>query len=260
MKIKNKIIGFVLIAILILLPFTMTGCFGTGIPEITMPDENTDQAFKNTISVDGTGTVKVLPDEVIIDVSVVTEKPTTEEAVNENTSIFNKVKRSIEKTNAANLKIETTNFNLSPLYDYSVQNKPPKIYAYQVTSTIEVRTTDLEKMGGIIASAIESGATNISSIGFDLTESLKQKAVNDALTAATNDASAKAKIIADSMGLTIDRVYAINESGTSFPVPLRTDMKAAAEGASGNVSAPEILPQEIEVSASVGIVYLFKEQ
>lgn len=260
MKIKNKIPGLALIAILIFLPFTMTGCFGTGIPEITMPGETTDQAYKNTISVTGNGTAKVLPDEVVVDVSVVTEKLTTEEAVNENTSIFDKVKRSIEKTNAANLKIETTNFNLSPLYDYSVQNQPPKIYAYQVTSTIEVRTTDLEKMGEIIASAIESGATNISSIGFDLTESLKQKAVNDALTAATNDADAKAKTIADSMGLTIDRVYAIVESGTSFPEPFRAAMKSAPEGMGGDVSAPEILPQEIEISASVGIVYLFTER
>ena len=260
MKIKNKIPGLALIVILIFLLFTMAGCFGTGIPEITMPGETTDQAFKNTISVDGNGTVKVLPDEVVVDVSIVTEKLTTEEAVNENTSIFNKVKRSIEKINAANLKIETTNFNLSPLYDYSVQNKPPKIYAYQVTSTIEVRTTDLEKMGEIIASAIESGATNISSIGFDLTESLKQKAVNDALTAATNDASAKAKTIADSMGLTIDRIYAINESGTIFPEPFRAAMKAAPEGMGGDVSSPEILPQEIEISASVSIVYLFTEQ
>ena len=134
-----------LIAILIFLPFIITGCFGTGIPAITMPDETTGQVFKNTISVNGNGIVKVLPDEVVVDVSVVTEKPTTEEAVNENTSIFNKVKRSIEKINAANLKIETTNFNLSPLYNYSIQNKPPKIYAYQVTSTIEVRTTALEK-------------------------------------------------------------------------------------------------------------------
>src|SRR3990172_11301429 len=248
MKIRNRTIRLVLIAILIFLPFIITGCFGTGIPAITMPDETTGQAFKNTISVDGNGTVKVLPDEVVVDVSIITEKPTTEEAVNENTSIFNKVKRSIEKINAANLKIETTNFNLSPLYNYSIQNKPPKIYAYQVTSTIEVRTTALEKMGEIIASAIESGATNISSISFDLTANLKQKAVNDALTAATNDASAKAKTIADSMGLTIDRVYAINESGTSFPEPFRTAMKAASEGMGGDVSAPEILPQEIEIS------------
>ncbi len=259
MKIKNKIIGLVLIAILIFLPLTLTGCFGTGIPSITMPDETTDQTLKNTISVYGNGIVKVLPDEVIVNVAVVTEKPTTEEAVNENTNIFNKVKSSIEKTNAANLKIETINFNLSPLYDYSIQNKPPKIYAYQVTSTIEVRTTDLGKMGEIIANAIESGATNISSIGFDLTESLKQKSINDALTAAINDASLKAKTIANSTGLTIDRVYAINESGTSFPEPFRTAMKTADQSLGGEVSAPEILPQEIEISANVSIVYLFNE-
>jgi uncharacterized protein len=260
MKIKNKIIGLALIVIIIFLPFIMTGCFGTGIPEITMPDETADQTFKNTISVDGNGTIKVLPDEVVVDISIITEKPTTEEAVNENNSIFDKVKRSIEKINAANLKIETTNFDLSPLYDYSVQNKPPKIYAYQVTSTIEVRTTDLNKMGEIIANAIESGATNISSIGFDLTESSKQKAVNDALTAAANDARFKAKTLADSMGLTINKVYSINESGTNFSGSLRTSMKAAPEGKGADVSAPEILPQEIEISASVSVVYLFTSE
>lgn len=260
MKMKNKIIGLALTVMIIFLPFTITGCFGTGIPEITMPDETADHTSKNTISVDGNGTIKVLPDEVVVDISIITEKPTTEEAVNENNSIFDKVKRSIEKINAANLKIETTNFDLSPLYDYSVQNKPPKIYAYQVTSTIEVRTTDLEKMGEIIANAIESGAINISSIGFDLTESSKQKAVNDALTAATKDARLKAKTLADSMGLTIDRVYSINESGTNFSGPLRTSMKAAPEGMGTDVSAPEILPQEIEISASVMVVYLFTSE
>jgi uncharacterized protein len=257
MKIKNKITGLVLIIIIIFLPFTITGCFGTGIPEITMPDETADQTFKNTISVDGNGTIKVLPDEVVVNISIITEKPTTEEAVNENNSIFDKVKRSIEKINAANLKIQTTNFDLSPLYDYSAQNKPPKIYAYQVTSTIEVRTTDLGKMGGIIANAIESGATNVSSIGFDLTESSKQKAVNDALAAAVNDARLKAKTLADSMGLTINNVYSVNESSTNFSGSLRTSMKTAPEGMGADVSAPEILPQEIEISASVSIVYLF---
>ena len=257
MKIKNKIIGFAVIVLLIFLPFAITGCYGTGIPEITLEEKNTEQSIKNTITVAGNGTIKVLPDEVVVDISVVTEKPTTEEAVNENTRIFDEIKSSIEKTNAENLKIETADFNLTPLYNYSVQNTPPKIYAYQASTTIEVRTTDLEKMSEIIANAIESGATNISSIGFDLTNTSRKNALDDALTAAINDASQKAKTLASSAGLMIDGIYAISESGTILPEPLRMDMMAAEQNIEGDVSAPEILPQEIEVLVSVNVVYLF---
>ena len=51
--------------------------------------------------------------------------------VNTNSTISNQVIAAIQKINAENLKIQTTSYDLSPLYDYSQENQPPKIYAYK---------------------------------------------------------------------------------------------------------------------------------
>lgn len=261
MKNKMKKI-FSFFIVLLILAFTATilsGCLDGEIVPYSTENESLTGNIQNTISVIGSGIVKVIPDEVFIDISVITEKATTQEAVDENSQISEGIISEVEKLNAENLTIETTSFNLNPLYDYSRKNKPPRIYAYQVTSTIEVRTTDLKKIGEIIATATESGANDISSIGFDLTDDSKKTAINNALAEASKDASNKALAIASSTGVKIDKILYISESGTSYPGPFYSTLKAAdvAEGAEG-ITPPTILPQEIEITASVNIVYLFE--
>jgi uncharacterized protein len=258
---KNKkflIKIIVLLAVLFIL-IPLTGCFGDGIPEITLTTEAANaKGIQNTISVNGSGSVKIVPDQAMVDIGVVTEKPTTQDAVNENNKISDQVISAIKKINAEGLTIETIGFNLNPLYDYSNPKNPPIIYAYQVTSTIEVKTSDLKQIGEIIAKATESGATNISSIGFDLTDSTKKKAKNDALTEAAKDANDKAAAIAGSLGLNIDKVSYIIESGTTYPGPLLT-MLSASDKIAAQVTPTQILPQEIEVTASITVVFIFTQ-
>ena len=261
LKNKNNIIKIIVMmsaVLLILVP--LTGCIGGLTPGITPTNESVgvSQVLQNTISVSGTGDIKTIPDQVLADIGVVTEKPTTQDAVNINSTISNQVIAAIQKINAANMTIETVNYNLSPLYDYSNQdnqNKPPKIYAYQVTSTIRVKTTDIEKIGEIIAAATQAGATNISSVGFDLMESTRKKATNDALAMATKDATDKANAIAQSMGLKIDKVSYITESGVSLPGPIIFMQAEAAKSA--DITPPTVLPTEIEVMANITVVFVF---
>jgi len=260
---KNKIIKislfFIVSLILVFAAVTLSGCLDGEIAPLGTASESLTANLQNTISVTGSGTVKVIPDEVFIDISVITEKPSTRSAVDENSRISEEIISAIENLNAENLTIETTGFNLNPLYDYSQKNKPPRIYAYQVTSTLEVTTTDLEKVGEIIATATESGANDISSIGFDLTDESKRTAVNKALAEASKDAANKAYAIANSTGLTISQILYISESETSYPGPLFSISKTAEDTeALGRVTSPTILPQEIEITASINIVYLFE--
>ncbi len=237
--------------------FFLTGCLGNQIPEITLTEDTSEAITQNTISVVGTGKVKVLPDEVFINISVLTEKPTTQDAVNENSVIANNVISVIEKIDAANLNIQTTSYELQPLYDYTSEDQPPQIYAYRVNTTIEVRTTDINKIGEIISKATEAGATTISSIGFDLSEETRALTKKEALTEATRDASEKALAIAQSLGLKIERVLYIVESEVSFPTPLLAP--AYGDIRAEEVAAPVILPQEIEVTATLNVAYLFTE-
>jgi uncharacterized protein YggE len=258
LKSKNLLTKIIVLLAVLFILIPLIGCLGGGIPEITLTTESANEKdIQNTISVSGSGSIKTVPDQVMVDISIVTEKPTTQEAVDENSKISDQVISAIEKINAEGLTIETIGFDLSPLYDYSNQNKPPKIYAYRVTSTIEVKTSDLKKIGEIIAKATESGATDISSIGFDLTENTKKKAKNDALAKAAKDANDKATAIAESLGLKIDKVSYISEGETTYPSPIVRAYGAGESKAAAEVTPPEIIPREIEVTASVTVVFIF---
>lgn len=252
-----KIIIVMSVVLLILIP--LTGCIGSQIPGIT-PTTNTvgasSQVLQDTISVSGAGDIKIVPDQALADIGIVTEKSTTQDAVNTNSAISNQVIDAIKKINAADMTVQTVGYNLTPLYDYSNQNQPPKLYAYQVTSTIRVKTTDIGKIGEIIATATQAGATNISSVGFDLTDSTRKKAVNDALAIATKDATDKANAIAQSMGLKIDKISYITESGVSVPGPI-ISLQAEAAAKAGTVTPPPVLPTEIEVMANITAVFMF---
>lgn len=252
---------FLLISITALLAFSsvifLSGCLSSGIPEITLTEKGEAVSLQNTITVSGTGTKKLLPDEAFIDISVITEKPTTQEAVDENSRLSEQMINEIKKISAENLTLQTISYELTPLYDYSKENEPPEIYAYRVVSTIEAKTTELEKMGEIIAKATEAGAGTISSVGFDLTDSTGRTAKNDALAAATTDANDKAIAIANAMGLKIDSVAYISESETVLPGPFFMAQERLDDLKAEQVAAPEILPQEIEVTATISVVYVF---
>ncbi len=260
MKNKNlilkKLLKVISSVLIFLLPvFFLAGCLAPEIPEIAHTESGAKTA-QNTITVSGSATVKILPDEAFINISAITEKPTSQEAVDKNSALSKAIIDAVNNTNAQNLKVQTTGYDLSPLYDYSKESAPPEIYAYRVTSTIKAKTTELEKIGEIIAAATEAGANSISSIGFDLTDATKRSAKNDALEAATTDANNKAIAIANSMGLKIDSVLYIIENEVYFGSPFMSPA-GMGEAKAGDIAAPVILPQEIEVSANISVSYQF---
>ena len=255
--ILKKILKLSSAALIFLLPvFFLSGCLAPEMPEITFTDSGSAKTVQNTITVSGRASVKMLPDEAFINISAITEKPTSQEAVDQNSKLSKAIIDAVNKTGAQNLTVQTTGYDLSPLYDYSKESAPPEIYAYRVTSTIKAKTTELEKIGEIIAAATEAGASSISSIGFDLTDATKRSAKSDALAAATTDANDKAIAIANAMGLKIDSVLYIIEDEVYFGGPFMAPA-GLGEARVEDIAAPVILPQEIEVNASITVTYQF---
>src|SRR4030065_647792 len=90
-KMKNKIkkisLFFIVSLILIFTAVTLSGCLDGEIAPLGTESESLTASIQNTIFVTGSGTVKVIPDEVFIDISVITERPTTQSAVDENSQV-----------------------------------------------------------------------------------------------------------------------------------------------------------------------------
>ncbi|MGM0368325.1 MAG: SIMPL domain-containing protein [Actinomycetota bacterium] len=254
---KNKLLKLIAVAVSPFIILLFTGCLlETSETPVTATSAIQQQ---NSISVSGTGNVSIAPDEVSVRITILTEKSSSEEAVNQNSNITDEVIDTIKAENLENLKIETTGFNLQPLYDNNDEDKPPEIYAYRATNTIKATTTEIEKIGDIMATAIDSGANDVGSLSFNLSEEAKREAKQNALTEATQDAREKANAIANSLGLEIDKIYNITESGVSYPGPFYVEeAMAAAEAPEGRgVAPPPVSPGELEISANVEITFTF---
>lgn len=276
---KNKSLSFI-ITLLILLAVSaifLSGCIGSKPPRYTNDTQNKGSVTEETIYgnlketqstatseqaktivVTSEGSVKVVPDIVMVKIEILTEKPTSEEAVNLNSIDTQNVVTAIKTLGEADLKIETSGYNLTPLYNY-IENKPPEIYAFRAVTTLLVTTKKIEKIGSIITTAVEAGSSDISSISYDLSDEIKKEAKNEALAKAVKDANNKADAIAEALAVDILEIYSVNEAGTSYPGPILYESRDALQSAAeASAAPPVILPQDLEVSANISIVYIFK--
>jgi uncharacterized protein YggE len=277
-KIKNVFFAAVFISALAVPAVFLSGCIGQKPPRYTNITQNTDAATEETIygntqepkdkttgmlqartiTVNSDGTVKVVPDIVMVEIEISTEKPSSQEAVSVNAVDAQNVVTAVKALGESDLQIETTGYSLQPLYNY-IENKPPVIYAYSASTTLLVTTKKLGKIGDIISTAVGSGAGNISSISYDLSDEVKKEAKNEALANAVKDANNKADAIAKALAVDILEIFSVNEAGTTYPGPIMyesTDSLKAS--AAAGAASPVILPKELEVTANISIIYVFK--
>jgi uncharacterized protein YggE len=234
----------------------LLGAYFTGAPE-GQPTPSLNQISteqKNTISVTATGIVSVQPDRAKIQMSVITEGDTAELASTRNSDKFNALLQGLLDSGIPQDQIETTQYNIYPVYDYS--DRTPQLTGYRaqhsvMVTVISTQGDGLGKIAGqIIDTSISAGVNQIDSIQFTISDDMIHGLRNEALKEAVLDAREKADVMAEALGVTITAVNQVSES-SSIPV-VRDLAPSISEGAK---SATELVPGELKVSASVNIVY-----
>ena len=255
-KNKNILLKIFIMSVIaaLITPFTFSCLADQPVPYYGSSDEKTDQ-LSNTITVTGRGSYKVVPDRVMVNISIFVEEATSQEAVDKNSKTTSDVIEVLEGLGIEDLKIQTVSFNLDPLYNYRREDEPPEVYAFRATTVIEVSTLDINRIGEIIAEAIDAGANDVSSLRFTLSDELESEAKKNALEEAALDGKNKAEDIADSLGIDIVDIYYISESETYIPSSF---IAREAPAGLGGVSEVPITPNEVEVTASVQISYIFR--
>lgn len=246
-------VAAVLAVALIIVGALFAGCGNGGDAregtEITSPDGS----FLNTIIVSGTGKVTTLPDEASIQVSVENDGATAAEALDANSNDTQKVLDRLKAEGIDDKAIETANVVVYPNRYYDQQSGQEKTTGYRAQNTITVTFDDLSVIGDVFAAVVEAGADNVYGPSWQLSED--NAAVATALTKAVANARSKAEALAADQGMQLGDVLIINESSVSQPYPV-FDARAAIEaGADSAVAPPPIVPQNMEVVASVTVTY-----
>lgn len=209
-------------------------------------------AESRTISVDGSSTIKTAPDKATVNVRIETTAKDAKEASAQNAVIMNRIQNSLMALSITKDKMKTTNYSLSPNYDYN--DGRSKLTGYSVSNEILVTVDDINKVGSVIDTSINAGANSIGSVEFGLKDSdgYKDKALHEAVL----DARHKADTIAAALGKTIVNVQSV--SANNSYVEARTynnafyaaSLKSADAGASSPIQAGDI-----SVKANVNIVF-----
>ena len=181
----------------------------------------TEQAISR-INVTGEGRINLAPDIATLDMGVVSEAETAQQALEDNNIRMASVIASMKEAGVTARDLQTSNFNIQPRYVYDQprqgeEQKPPRIVGYTVSNSLLVIVRDLAKVGEILDRSIGLGVNSGGNIRFGNDD--PGQVVSEARVKAVSDARARAETLVGAAGARLGRIIEINET-TFHPMPM----------------------------------------
>jgi hypothetical protein len=219
---------------------------------------DTSTPNKGTLSVEGTGIVKITPDIAYINIGVQSKSENVKDALNENNQLASAISTTLQDLDIAMEDIQTSSFNVYPMQDYGPmgmgdENGLPTTY-YQVDNIILVTVRDLSNIGQILDNAVQAGANSINSISFDVQN--KEEAINQARKDAIVDAHSQAEATALDAGAQLGDVLSINTTSYSDTAPYYDGKGGVA--ANAMASQVPVSAGQLSISVTASMMYELK--
>ncbi|MCI0426236.1 MAG: SIMPL domain-containing protein [Actinobacteria bacterium] len=189
----------------------------TTAPSAEPPVVNVSTGEQTTgISVTGSGEVTGTPDTLTVDLGVSVLGDTVSEAAATAAGHAEAVIAALTDGGVDRADITTTNYTISPEYDW--RGNEQRLLGYRVMNTVQATIRDIAAAGSILDGAVAAGgdATQVHGIVFEIEED-SEMLVN-AREAAWNDALAKARQLADLSGQTLGLAVSITETVSTPPI------------------------------------------
>ncbi|PHR13041.1 MAG: SIMPL domain-containing protein [Aequorivita sp.] len=200
-----------------------------------------------TIDVTGEGIVRVVPDEVTINIRVETTGENTKTLKEQNDATINEVLKFLKKMDIADKDVKTEYMNLSKNYDHN-----SKTYTFAANQSLSVKIRDLKKYEPVMKGLLDTGINRIDGVNFF---SSKEDALkSEARKKAVENAQMKAKEYASVLSQTVGKAVSISEYNNSYgPQPM---YKMAMMDSSSNGGDQTIALGEIEIRTTVNVSFL----
>ena len=175
-----------------------------------------DNYAKRTVSVSGTGSVTVEADTATIILSVITTGKDVAETSAENANKMTAVQEAITKAGIQKDCISTQNFSVYQESHYDNKSGRQIYGDYRVTNQIKILVKKIAQAGEIIDLALKSGANQLSSLNYGVTDT--ELAKKQARTLAISQAQEAANLLAGASGAKLGKVLSISErSAYDYP-------------------------------------------
>jgi len=209
----------------------------------------------HTITVSGTGEVKVVPDQAILTAGVVSQAATAGDALAANRRAMNKVFAELKRQGIPEKSIQTSGFNISPQYESGPHARAMHVVDYQVSNNVSVCMDDVSKLGVGIDALVAAGANSMDGISFTVRD--PKPLQKEAREAAVKDAMDRAETYARAAGLSLGSVVQISEAGMQAPHPIYANRVMAFDGNGGSNGMP-VAAGEQTLTAQVTVTFEIK--
>jgi uncharacterized protein YggE len=209
---------------------------------------NTPGSTTTGISVSGTGEAFGTPDIALLTLGVQAQAANVADARQTAATTAQAIIDSLKKNGVADKDIQTTQFSISPQYDFR-SNGTQTIRGYQVTNTLSVKIRKIDTTSKVIDDATAAGGNNTLVQGISFTIDDPTKLQEAARTDALKEAQAKAEQLAKDAGVKLGKPVTISESLGNVPIPANAAVARAAD------TATPIQAGELQVSITVTVLY-----
>ena len=194
---------------------------------------------EDSITVNGVGTVKAVPDEAQMSFGVETRRPTAQAAVVANADAMRKVINALRQAGAREIATQWVSV-------YPFTNESGVVDGYSASNSVSA-VSDADEAAGLIDAAAEAGANQVSGPG--LSSSNAEALYRQALAKAVAEARARAEVLAKAAGRSLGEITTIVEGGAATPLPY------AGRAAMDSAQSTPIVPGEQETAASISVTF-----
>lgn len=222
-----------------------------------LPDTFLSTAYNtNSISVNSSEKVTVVPDIAQVEYSVRTQASDAASCQQKNTESVSQVIGLLKSLNVDEASIQTSDYYMNPVYNYS--GNTPRVTGYEAITTLTVSDLPIDGLDEILSQSVSEGINTIRSITYQASK--YDESYQQALTAAVASARQKAQALADAAGCQVGSVINIKEtsgysqerysdSALTGRYAAKQEMSLAMEDGAG------IMPGKIQVEASIVVEY-----
>lgn len=206
-----------------------------------------------TVTVSGAGEVLIPADVAVVSVGINIRKADALEAQSAANEVIARIRETLTAAGFDEENINTGYVSLWGVYDYNGDTE--SITAYNASSTLAVKVTDMARVGEAIDLAFGAGANTLDGVSFSVENDAEAR--KEALKKAVADAQEKAAVLAEAASLGELQIRAIQEGGVSVYDRNINDFAVKAMGMTESAMdhGTVVTAAKIAVSAAVTIVF-----
>ena len=201
------------------------------------------------VTVIGRAEVRVVPDEVVLNVAVETMNEELRASKWENDRKVAAVLKTARDYGLGADQIKTDFINIEPVYENSRTEK--KFLGFKVNTSIVLTSQEIEQVEGLLSAVLEAGVNRVSGLNFQTTEYRQHR--DRAMLMALDAAKVKAQEMAERLGSKIGKPLSISE-GTPSRYPRASNTIQSMESIGYWMDGP-IAPGQLSIPAIVSVTF-----